>query len=65
MTTALAVLAAVEGSDIIVGVLIALIVAAIVAVAFHFFAPAYAAPAGFLTFLIILLLVFLSNGTFD
>lgn len=43
--------------SLIVAVLVALLLAFIVGVVFHFFAPQYAAPAGLLTFLLLLVLM--------
>jgi hypothetical protein len=66
MSTAIAVLAAVEGSDIIVAFLVALLVAVIVWAVFQFLiAPQYAGPVAAVTFLIVLLLILLENGSFD
>lgn len=65
MSTAIAVLAAIDGSDLIVALLVAVIVGAIVWFFFHMVAPAYEGIAAGLAFLVVLLLMLLENGTFD
>lgn len=50
---------AVGAHALVVAVLVALLLAVVVGVAFHIFAPQYAAPAGFLVFVIVLALLLL------